>query len=194
MKMAFAAAELGALMVVVTILTGCATPQVRPSAATPANGPRLWDNRLYQPAEHPGLALALSQDGNDVLVCYDERCEESLKTYRRAYWLFAYNAQSNNIVKPQFTSPAAYKRLNPIAVVDVGQTNAAPANGYYAITSTDSRSFQLCREGQTVGGFNLPAYEAGPPGTWWRVGVTAAAVVAVIGVYGLAGLGAGAGP
>ena len=50
--------------------------------------------------------------------------------------------------------------------------------------NADSRSFLLWRDGQDVGFFELPVYEAAPPATVWRVGVTVVVVVAVVAVVG----------
>ena len=84
--------KLGALLGAATLFTGCATPA-------------LWAKRAYRPAEPPRLALAFQSDGNDVLVCYDERCGKSSEIRRRAYWLFA-SHESDKQSKPTFTNPA----------------------------------------------------------------------------------------
>lgn len=197
MKLAGAIAKLGALMVASTMWTRCTAPGIRPPVADgetrehPAEneggrrkGSGLWAKQVYQPAEHPRLALAFPPDAKDVLVCYDERCGNSTKVRRRAYWLFAYSAEANNRPKPKFTSAAACHQLNPIPLVEAAETNAAPATGYAAFANADSRSFPLWRDGQDLGVFGLPVYEAAPPATVWRVGVTVVVVVAVVAVVG----------
>ena len=176
MKLASALAKLGAFLVASTILTGCATPA-------------LWAKKAYRPADHPRLALALGQDGKDVLVCYDERCGKSSEVRRRAYWLFANTAKADKRVKPEFSSPAAYSRLNPIAVLEPAETNAAPAEGYCALADPGSGSFHLWRDSNDVGIFSLPVYDGAPPATLWRVGLTPVAAATDAAIVGLCCMG-----
>ena len=163
MKLAYTIFKLGALVVASAMLTGCATPA-------------LWQKQLYHPAEHPHLALASSQDAKDVLVCYDECCENSPKLQRRAYWLFAYSTNAQAYPKPRFTKATACVQLNPLPLMDAADTNAAPAKGYAAFANANSQSFHLWRDGRGVGVFALPVYKAAPPATFWRVGLTPVAV------------------
>lgn len=199
MKLACAISKLGAVMVASVILTGCATPGARPPVANGEarehgaeneGGQRkrsgLWAKQLYGPAEYPRLALASPLDARDVLVCYDEHYGNSPKVQRRAYWLFAYSAKANNRLKPQFVNPAACKQLNPVPLIDVAETKAPPAKGYAAFVNADSHSFHLWRDGQDVGFFDLPDYEAAPRTTVWRVGLTVAAVAAIVAYVGIA--------
>jgi hypothetical protein len=197
MKSACAIPKLVALMVAWITLAGCTTPGVRSPVADSENhkqavesegghrkGSGLWAKQLYQPAEHPRLLLAFHGEAKDVLVYYDERRGNSSKIRRRAYWLFAYSAKANNRSKPKFTSAAVCHQLNPIPLVEAGENDAAPAKGYVAFANGDSRSFLLWRDGQDLGVFELPVYEAAPPATVWRVGVTVVAAVAVVAVVG----------
>jgi hypothetical protein len=193
MKLACVILKLGALIAISTMLTGCATPggqppvaggEAREHAAGDEGGQRkqtgLWTKQLYRSAKQPRLVLTFPSDARDVLVSYDECHGKSTKVRRRAYWLFACNAVADAHAKPKFTNAAACRQLNPIPLVEVAEANAAPAKGYAAFADANSRSFRLWRDGQDLGVFELPVYVAVPPATFWRVGVTAVAVAAVV--------------
>ncbi len=170
MKSTFAAIQLGVLAVGLLTLTGCATPA-------------LWSKKYYHPADNVNLALALGQDGKDILVSYDESCGKSQNIRRRSYWLFASttNADGRTIV----AKSAVSTKLSPIPVIDIAKTNSAPARGYCAFTEINSNGFRLCRDGQTVGNYGLPLYDGAPPVTWWRVVLTPVAAAADAGIVGI---------
>jgi hypothetical protein len=175
MKLLLGIAKLGALLVVSSILGGCATPA-------------LWAKKLYQPAEHPNLAVGLTEDGGDVLICYDEHCGKSLDVKRRAYCLFAYAATGKQ-VKPKFTNPLVYEDLDPVCIMDIARTNAAPPKGYCTFTQPDSHHFQLFKDGNNIGSFDLPVYKAAPPARFWRIGLTPVAVATDAAIVGLCSMG-----
>ena len=88
--------------------------------------------------------------------------------------------------KPRFTNPAGYDGLIPIAVLELSDTNAAPNMGYRAFANPGSCTFHLWRDVQDIGFFSLPSYQAAPPATFWRTGltpVTVAADAAMVGVF-----------
>jgi hypothetical protein len=180
MKFNFGIARTAILLAALTALTGCATPA-------------LWAKRTYQPAEHPHLMLGLAPSGTNVLVCYDERGGKSLKSHRRAYWLFVYTARMNKHPKPRFTDPSICLHLNPVAVFDPEQTNTPRFAGYYATAGPDSRSFRLCRDGQEAGIFSLPVYSAAAPASFWRIALTPVAVATDAVIVSAAIYGAGGG-
>lgn len=163
----------GSLLAALTLLTGCATPA-------------LWAKKNYRPAEPPGLALAFRSDTKDVLVSYDERCGKSAQSRRRAYWLVGGRVELDKRGKPRFANPATSAGLKPIPLLGLSQTNAAPSSGYCAFAAPDACVFRLWRDGRELGCFRLPSYEAAPPATFWRIGLTTVTVAtdaAIVGIY-----------
>jgi len=51
-------------------------------------------------------------------------------------------------------------------------------SGYYAVADPDSWSFEVCKDGQSVGSYTLPFYKGAPPATAWRLSLTPVAVAA----------------
>jgi hypothetical protein len=166
------------LLVALITVTSCATPA-------------LWAKRTYQPAEYPRLALGVSPGGTNVLVCYDERCGKSLKSHRRAYWLFTYTATMNKHPKPKFTDPSVCLHLNPIAVFNPEQMNSLCFAGYCVAAGPNSRTFRLWRDGHEAGTFTLPVYSATAPATFWRVALTPVAVATDVAIISAALYGSG---
>jgi len=121
-------------------------------------------------------------------VCYDELCGKSTKVYRKAYWLFEYDAQTKH-PKPHFTRPETLHRMTPIPVRDISETNSVPASGYAGFTEGGSNRFRLWRDGQPLGGYNLPVYNGAPPASFWRVGLTPLAVATDVAIVCVASSG-----
>lgn len=158
----------------------------------------LWAKKAYHPTEHPHLNLAFAPQMQDILVEYDEQCDESSHYQRRAYWLFASTNAVEDMGKPIFVKPGAFTGLMPVPLLDeMPATNLPPVAGYVALPSPAQQGFDLWRDGDPLGRFYLPIYFASPKPTPWRilatpftalgdtvvaVAVSAAVVAAVVGL------------
>lgn len=186
------AGHVTAILVAAVLTSGCASTA-------------LWEKKQFHPADQPDLRLALNPQSRDVLVQYEEQCEDSSKLRHRAYWLFEHATNRGSEGQPVFVRAKDYSGLIPIALLDEEQaSNAAAMKGYVAVATPWQQGFDLWQDGTAVGRFYLPVYFAPPPTTVWRVVATpfaalgdtavaltaAALVLALIG--GLAYLEAGA--
>jgi hypothetical protein len=141
-----------ALLVVVLSTTGCMTRE-------------LWTERLYHPHTQPQVQLAASPERPLILVSYREQFEKTRHIRRRTFWLDLedrYDAFS----RPNFVDPAKYPGLIEIPLLDATQgTNFVPSLGYAAMETYSKPGFELWRDGQSLGRFALPIYEADAPVT-----------------------------
>jgi len=110
------------MLVPTMFATGCATTQA------------LWGVKHHQPVSVPSLAL--SPQGDDILVRYDDR---AVSVQSQAYWLFASTNRTKN-VPPEFvteTDSTGWLSI-PVAILDtLNRTNA------YGPTSVDDAALQL---------------------------------------------------
>src|SRR6266478_5771875 len=113
------------MLVLAMFATGCATTQA------------LWGVKHHRPDSVPNLAL--SPQGDDILVCYDDR---AVSVQSQVYWLFASTNRTRN-VPPEFvaeTNSAGWLSI-PVAVLDtLNRTNA------YRPTSANDAALKLTGE------------------------------------------------
>lgn len=125
----------------------------------------LWTERLYHPHPRPDLQLDISPERPLLLVRYREQFEKTKHLKLRAFWLDLED-QYQPYVRPQFVNPANFPGLLPVPVYPVTRgANTLPPRGYAALELTGKPGFELWRDGQNLGRFQLPAYEGDAPVT-----------------------------
>lgn len=141
-----------ALLLVPTVLTGCATP-------------KLWESdsfaHVYAPADPPNLRLFYSTNREDVLVVYDEQDESTGVLRHRSYWLGPYLLQANPERRPHFVPVPDENGLVPIPINN-GSTNSVASNslGLYALAHPHDTFITLCSPGPPADPFQLPEYSS----------------------------------
>jgi len=123
----------------------------------------LWEEvrfaRFHEPASPATLRLAYSNRAQDVLVEYDESCEEKTFIKRRADFLYDNRQRIETRRKPRFVRPARAVGFEPIRVLESPRAITAPAAaGIHAVVSTDNQSFTLYTNEMSLGSFDLPVY------------------------------------
>lgn len=125
----------------------------------------VWKERLYHPAAAPEIHLAASPERPLLLVGYREQFEKTKHVRWRAFWLDLEESYSA-FAKPAFVDPANYPGLLEIPLLDATQgTNFVPAIGYAAMETVTKPGFELWKDGQSLGRFQLPVYEGDAPVT-----------------------------
>lgn len=138
----------------------------------------VWKERLYHPHPETHLQLAASPERPLILIGYREQFEKSRHIRWRAFWLDLED-KYNPYSIPNFVDPANYPGLIPIPLLAPAQgTNAIPAQGYAALETFNRPGFELWKDGQPLGRFELPQYESDAPITVETVAKTPATVVA----------------
>jgi hypothetical protein len=138
-------------MIALTLLPGgCATSA-------------LWDGdrfaRFHEPATSPNLRLAYCVSAQDVLVQYDEACDEKTSSQRRAYFLYGNRQRIEARRKPRFVQPSKAVGLVPIRVLESPCADGAPAvANLHAVVSTNNQPFTLYTNEVSLGSFDLPVY------------------------------------
>jgi hypothetical protein len=141
-----------ALLVGVVFSTGCMTKQ-------------LWTDRLYHPHAQPQVQLAASPERPLILVSYREQFEKTRYIHRRAFWLDL-DDRYDFFSKPNFVAPANFPGLIEVPLLTATQgSNSVPATGYAAMETYSKPGFELWKDGQSLGRFRLPTYEADAPVT-----------------------------
>jgi hypothetical protein len=132
----------------------------------------LWTDRLFHPHARPRLQLDAAPERPLLLVQYREQFEKTKHIKSRAFWLDL-EAEYVPHVRPKFVNPADYPGLLPVPVFDVTRgTNSLPPRGYAAVETPGKPGFDLWRDGQPLGRFQLPAYEGDAPVTTETVAKT----------------------
>ena len=138
-------------MIALTLLAdGCATGA-------------LWDGdrfaRSHEPATSPNLRLDYCASARDVLVQYDEACEEKASIKRRAYFLYDNRQRIEAHRKPRFVQPSKAVGLVPIQVLESPSADGAPAiANLHAVVSTNNQAFTLYTNEVSLGSFELSVY------------------------------------
>ncbi|MHB8520972.1 MAG: hypothetical protein ACYDH9_09445 [Limisphaerales bacterium] len=142
---------------------------------------KLWTNEemrhFNEPVPNAHLELFELEQGDDVLVQYDEVREKNGQVCRRAYLLRSNAGRIATKKKPRLvdSSRVSTRHRIPTGESISAITNAAPGLVTYAIIAKGGHEFTLYRAGQADGTYALPVYlESG--GTVVRVAVTPLAV------------------
>jgi len=125
----------------------------------------VWKERLYHPHPEPQVQLAASPERPLILVGYREQFEKTQHIRWRAFWLDLEDSYSA-FVKPNFVDPANFPGLIEVPMLDATQgTNFVPSIGYAAMTTLNKPGFELWKDGQSLGRYQLPIYEGDAPVT-----------------------------
>jgi hypothetical protein len=125
----------------------------------------LWTDRKYHPAAQPSLYLAASPDRPLILVGYREQFDKTQHIRRRSFWIDL-TEPYEAFEKKTFVNPADYPGLIYIPLIGVTQgTNTIPPVGYAAAETVSKPGFDLWKDGQLLGRFQLPSYEGDAPVT-----------------------------
>jgi hypothetical protein len=156
----------GIILCITALAGGCATPAV-------------WGIKTCHPASNPSLSLAFDSKSNDILVKYEEQRASSKSVQTRFYWLLANADNPPKNHRPHFVNEVNSPDLISVPVITCGMTNSVPETGYGAKMLADERSFDLYRNGVSLGRFFLPDYSSpAQPATISRVMLTPPAVIA----------------
>jgi hypothetical protein len=167
--------RLGLGIVVVLLLTGCAT--VEKYSLTY----RVWDNddwrKFSEPAPNPNVALFEATNHAYLLVEYDAFSEKHSMVKRCAYYLHPGEARIEAGTKPELVKPSAADGMKPIPVLPTqgALTNQPPGFPAYAVVTKEGRGFTLYRPMEPESAFDLPVY-AETSGTATRIVLTPFAV------------------
>ena len=167
--------RLGLGIVVVLLLTGCAT--VEKYSLTY----RVWDNddwrKFSEPAPNPNVALFEATNHAYLLVEYDAFSEKHSMVKRCAYYLHPGEARIEAGPKPELVKPSAADGMKPIPVLPTqgALTNQPPGFPAYAVVTKEGRGFTLYRPMEPESAFDLPVY-AETSGTATRIVLTPFAV------------------
>jgi hypothetical protein len=115
-----------------------------------------WTDR---PAINPNLRLFQAGRQKDLLVVYDEYAERSKTVQPRAYLLYKNQERVAQSQCPHFVGIRMAQGLPAVPVFQDSmplETNSLP--GLYAVVSTNTESFLVCSNHQTVSSHNLPMY------------------------------------
>jgi hypothetical protein len=169
-------AKIERILAFVVLTSGCST--VEDYSLTY----KLWNNgemrTFAEPAPNPHVAFYADTQNYDVLVQYDEVCEQSDTIRRRAYFLQQNAERVRMRKKPRFVNPQLPTTMNliPLKEGSSGQTNlAATASLVAAVSSKGKDEFVLVRNGMTEGPYALPTYVASNA-NFMRVALTPVAV------------------
>ena len=132
----------------------------------------VWKERLYHPHPQPQVQLVASPERPLVLVGYREQFEKTQHIRWRAFWLDLEETY-DPFHKPNFVDPADFPGLLEIPILDATQgTNFVPSIGYAAMETYHKPGFELWKDGQSLGRFQLPTYEGDAPVTAENVAKT----------------------
>jgi len=138
---------------------------------------KLWKERWYHPADPPQLDLHSDPDRPMILVAYRERFEKTDRVRRRIFWLDLKD-NYDPAQRPLFVDPADYPGLSLVPMLSEAQgINGVPATGYAAMETRKPAGFDLWKDGDFVGRYQLPSYEADAPTTPGRVATTPVALL-----------------
>lgn len=138
----------------------------------------VWKERLYHAHPEPQVQLAASPERPVILVGYREQFEKTHHIRWRAFWLDLEDNYSA-FIKPNFVDPAKFPGLIEVPMLDATQgTNFVPSIGYAAMATLNKPGFELWRDGQSLGRFQLPIYEGDAPVTAANVAKTPATLLA----------------
>ena len=121
----------------------------------------LWTNADWsdRPAINPKFRLFQAERQKDLVVVYDEYSERTRSIRARAYLLYKNQSRVEQNLRPHFVG---IRMVQGLATVPVFQdpippdTNSLPV--LYAVVSTNTESFLVCSNHQTVGSHTLPIY------------------------------------
>lgn len=148
----------------------------------------VWKERLYHPHPQPQIQLAASPERPLILVGYREQFEKTQHIRWRAFWLDLED-RYDHFAKQNFVDPAHFPGLIEVPMLDATQgTNFVPSIGYAAMQTLNKPGFELWKDGQSLGRFQLPTYEGDAPVTAETVAKTPVTLLAdgVIIVLGVA--------
>jgi len=115
-----------------------------------------WTDR---PAINPNLRLFQAERQKDLLVVYDEYSERNKTVLSRAYLLYKNQERVEQNQRPDFVGVRMAQKLPAVTVFQDStppETNSLPR--LYAVVSTNTESFLVCSNHQTVSSHNLPMY------------------------------------
>jgi len=138
----------------------------------------LWEDAYFAPAVPADIRLYKSVSPPGVIVEYNERIAGGRSTGRQAYLLTVDGWRSTNGV-PIFLPPGTgAANSQPIPMLQVRSPAVGPLEGgYWGMESLNPHQFDLYRDGQSLGTFELPFYSKRNR-TVGRVMLTPLAVVA----------------
>jgi hypothetical protein len=122
----------------------------------------LWERDRFAQFHHPATAsdadvrFFYSNQRQDILVEYDEVCDDRNVVKHRAYWLDQNRGRIDHAWKPRFVSSDEARGLRPVPTVS---SNAAPGNAgdLYAVISTNG-GFTVYSGGRELMSGQLPGY------------------------------------
>ncbi|HWY76639.1 MAG TPA: hypothetical protein VN281_13525 [Verrucomicrobiae bacterium] len=122
----------------------------------------LWERDRFAQYHHPAtpsdadVRFFYSSERRDILVEYDEVCDDRNVVKQRAYWLDQNRGRIDRAHKPQFVSSNEARNLTPIPIVS---SNAVPGStgDLHAVIST-SGEFNIYSGGRELMSGQLPGY------------------------------------
>ena len=146
---------------------------------------KLWTasplDEWNEPASSPNLRLFRAERQDDFLVAYDEFSERRETTRPRMYFLNPNQKLLAQHDRPHFVKVNSADNLVPMPMFSFAPTNSTEK--CYAVTATNSASFDIFFGHQKISSNQLPTYKDGF-GQWKRVALTPVAVVADLTIVG----------